>query len=91
MNSLVTLWVIWAAITAVLVILMIYRSLIGLKEDDQLFLDSAENRLEAEQQALLNRIHRLQPYIRSLAAASGVVLITIAGIWIYRGIIGFQE
>ncbi len=74
-----------------LVGMMIYRSLIGLKEDDQLFLDSAENKLEIEQQALLKRIERLKPIITSLAVASAVVLCVIGGIWVYRGIIGFQE
>jgi hypothetical protein len=90
-NYLVTLWIVWAAITALLVVLMIYRSLIGLKEDDQLFLDSAENKLEAEQQALLRKLDRLKPFIRSLAVVSVLVLCAIGGIWVYRGIVGFQE
>lgn len=90
-NYLVTLWIVWAVVTAMLVGLMIYRSLIGLKEDDQLFLDSAENKLEAEQQALQKRLQRLRPFIASLAVVSVLVLCTIGGIWVYRGIIGFQE
>ena len=89
--NLMTLWIAWAAITTVLVGLMIYRSLIGLKEDDQLFLDSAENKLEAEQIALQNRLAKLQPYIRGLAGISVAILLVIGGIWVYRGIVGFQE
>ena len=91
MNYMTTLWIVWAAVTVILVGLMIYRSLIGLKEDDQLFLDSAETKLEAEQQALLKKLQRLRPFITSLAVASALVLCAIGGIWVYRGIVGFQE
>src|SRR5579872_793944 len=90
-NYMVSLWIVWAAVTAMLVCLMIYRSLIGMKEDDQLFLDTAENKLEAEQQALLRKLERLKPFIASLAVASALVLCAIGGIWVYRGIVGFQE
>ena len=89
--NLTVLWIAWGAITAILVGLMIYRSLIGLKEDDQLFLDSAENQLEAEQQALQKRLAKLLPYIRGLAVVSAAILLVIGGIWVYRGIVGFQE
>ena len=40
---------VWGAVTTVFVILMIYRSLFSLREDDQLFLNPAESLLEAEQ------------------------------------------
>ncbi len=90
-NYMVTLWIVWAAVTGMLVCLMIYRSLIGLKEDDQLFLDSAENKLEMEQQDLLRKLNRLKPVIMSLAVASALVLCAIGSIWVYRGITGFQE
>ena len=33
---------VWAAITSVFVVLMIYRSLITMREDDQLFLDPTQ-------------------------------------------------
>ena len=36
-----TLWICWGGITVALVGLVIYRSLVGMKEDDQLFLDPA--------------------------------------------------
>ena len=91
MNYMVTLWVVWAAITLMLVGLMIYRSLIGLKEDDQLFLGNTDSKLEVEQQTLLKRIERLKPVIMSLAVASVLVLCAIGGIWVYRGIVGFGD
>jgi len=90
-SLLTALWVLWAVITLVFAGLMIYRSLIGMKEDDQLFLDAAEAQLQAEQQAIVLKLERLGPYIKSLASASALLLILIAGIWIYRGIMGFNS
>jgi formate hydrogenlyase subunit 3/multisubunit Na+/H+ antiporter MnhD subunit len=77
------LWVIWGAITIVFVALLIYRSVIGMKEDDQIFLDQAEATLEAEQKEILTRPQQLGPYLKVFGAASAVVLVLILGLWIY--------
>ena len=86
-----TLLIGWAAITSVLAVLLAYRTLIGMKEDDQLFLDPAESNLEDEQKQLLTKLARLSPYIRGLSVASGVLLIGAFGILIYRGLHGLNE
>ena len=94
LTSLAGLWIVWGAITALLVSLIIYRSVIGIKEDDQLFLNAdnpAEAHFQAEQQAILMRVNRLSTYIKNLWIASGALLLCIAGIWIYRGIVGFTH
>ena len=83
-----TLLISWAAVTAVLAILLAYRTLIGMKEDDQLFLDPAESSLESEQRQLLTKLARLSPYIKGLSVASGALLLGIVSIWIYRGVQG---
>jgi len=46
----------WAAITAVLIILLIYRSTLSMHEDDQLFLDESSSNLRAEQEELQVRM-----------------------------------
>jgi len=78
----------WGLVTAVLALLLIYRSLISMKEDDQLFLDSAESNLEKEQQEVRARLARLTPYTKILGATSGVLLVAIAGIWLYEQFAG---
>jgi len=75
--------ILWGVVTALLVALLIYRSLISMKEDDQLFLDSASSNLEREQQQVRKRLERLAPYTKILGATSGVLLATTAGLWIY--------
>ena len=85
------LWIVWGCITTVLVGLLIYRSLIGMKEDDQLFLDPAEAQLEAEQGMIRTRLERLSLYTKGVGFASLLLLILIAGIWVYRGIEGIAH
>jgi hypothetical protein len=81
---------VWGAVTTVFVILMIYRSLFSLREDDQLFLNPAESLLEAEQKEIRNRIDRVTPYTKGFGLASAVLAVAIAGVWVYRGFTQFN-
>jgi hypothetical protein len=85
-----TLWICWGSITAALALLLIYRQLISMKEEDQLFLDPAEWQLEREQQAIVSQLARLTPFVKALTAASTALLVLIAGVWIYRSVLGFS-
>ena len=78
------LWVFWGSITVALAGLLMYRSLVAMKEEDQLFLDPAEWQLEREQQAIRTHLRKLTPVIKTLAVGSAALLVLIAGIWIYR-------
>ena len=81
-----SLLIAWGSVTAVLAALLIYRSLVAMKEDDQLFLDPAEWHLEREQQSILRQLGRLTPFIKGVAAISISLLAVITGVWIYRSI-----
>ena len=81
---------VWGAVTTVFVILMIYRSLFSLREDDQLFLNESESLLEAEQAEIRQRIGRVTPYAKGFGFASVALAVVIAGVWIYRGIVQFN-
>ena len=65
---------VWGVVTAVLVILLIYRSTLTMHEDDQLFLDEAESHMEQEQIQLMKRVDRISPYLKVLGAVSGVIV-----------------
>ena len=80
------LLIIWAAITAVLVVLLIYRSTLSMHEDDQLFLDESESHMQKEQTLILQRLERLQWPLRFLGAASGLLILVIFGVWLWRGL-----
>ena len=83
MSPMMMLSVVWAVITAALIIVLIYRSTLSMHEDDQLFLDESTANLRAEQEALLKRMSQITPLVRILAAASGLLVLVIAGMWVY--------
>ena len=80
---LTTLLIVWAGLTAVLVILLIYRGTLNMHEDDQLFLDEAENHMAKEQEELITRMNRIQPWVRIFGACSALLIVVIAGMFVY--------
>ena len=79
----------WGVITAVLAILVIYRGTLSSREDDQIFIDAAEQHHYQDQQAVIAKMARLTKPIIALALISGVLLLTSAGLWIYGGLKSF--
>jgi len=77
------------AVTIVFLALLLYRSLVGMKEEDTLILSAAESKLEEEQKQIQTRLHQIQPYLRGFGWASAGLLAVVAGIWIYRGMKDF--
>jgi beta-lactamase regulating signal transducer with metallopeptidase domain len=75
----------WVVITAVLAILVIYRGTLSSREDDQNFIDAAEQHHYREQQDIIARISSLTRPIIALAVVSGVLLMVSAGLWLYQG------
>ena len=74
----------WGVVTGVLALLLIYRSVVGMKEDDQLFLDAAESRFEEEQHAILAKLEQIKPYVKGLGIASGGLLAAMISLVAYR-------
>ncbi len=73
----------WGVVTAALLILWIYRSTLESREDDQVFLDAAEERMAQEQRALVARIDKVSKPITALMVASGALLLVSAGFWLW--------
>jgi hypothetical protein len=83
-NILFPLLIVWAAITAILVILFVWRGALETHEDDQVFLDAAEERMAREQHELVTKIERLSKPIHYLMIASGGLLVLMAAIWLWQ-------
>ena len=90
MSPLVILLIVWAALTTVLILLLIYRGTLSMHEDDQLFLDEAESQMRVEQEENLRKINRITPLVRVFGAASALLILFIAGLWIYQGLTQVQ-
>ena len=77
------LLIVWSALTVVLIILLIYRGTLAMHEDDQLFLDDAESHIAKEQEILLTKMNRLTPWVRIFGACSALLIVVIAGLFVY--------
>jgi hypothetical protein len=86
MSPMTMLLIAWACLTAVLVVLLIYRSTLTMHEDDQLFLSDAEAQLQSDQNENNRRIAKITPYVRGLGAISAVLILAIAALWIYSAV-----
>ncbi len=86
MSLITILGIIWGVLTTVLIILLIYRSTLSIHEDNQLFIDQSESHMQKEQTALMARMNRLQWPLRLLGSASGLLILVIFGLWLWRGL-----
>ena len=85
-STLTNLLIVWGVLTAVLVILLIYRSTLAMREDDQLFLNDSESHMQIEQQQVIAKLNKVNLPVRILGGASGLLILVIAGLWIYEGL-----
>lgn len=88
--GLVWLLVVWGVLTLILVVLLIYRSTLTMHEDDQLFLDESEAHMAKEQVEVIARMNKLAPLVKTLGIVSGVMLLVIAGLFVYQGLTAVQ-
>ena len=84
MSTLYVLAVIWGALTTILIVLLIIRGNLSNRESDQLFLDAAESHMEAEQVHLMKQMNRLNPFVRALEAASGLLILVIITVAVWQ-------
>ena len=78
-------WIAWGAVTTVFVALMIWKSLVGMREDNIVVLDPAEARQAAEQQLIVAKVERVTAWAKRFGFASGALLVVAGSIWAYRG------
>jgi hypothetical protein len=79
----------WGVVTIFLIGVVVYRGVLSTREDDQIFIDDAEQSYFQEQQAIVARIARLKGPIIALSLISGILFLTTMGVWIYQGYSSF--
>ncbi|MBV8842603.1 MAG: hypothetical protein JO307_07310 [Bryobacterales bacterium] len=78
------LMAVWVAATAILVALLIYRALLSMKEDDQIFLGVGEQHMAKQQQVLVGKLQSIGRYSIIFGVLSVVLLLAIAGVYTYQ-------
>lgn len=76
----------WIAVTGILIVLVIYGNALSTREDDELYLNRAEQVMMAtEQNVLIRRMKRLARVIVGFAVLSGLLFAATAGVWFWVG------
>ena len=83
------LLIVWGIVTAVFVILLVWRSVLSSHEDDQIFLDAAEEHMAREQRELVAKINTLSRPLLITGVLSGGLLLIAGSLWIYEGLKNF--
>ncbi len=86
MTPMFMLLVAWGILTAILIVLMIYKSTLTMHEDDSIFLNETESQMQKDQTEVLAKMRKLTPIVRVLGALSGLMILVIAGLFIYQGL-----
>ena len=70
MSPMVGLLIAWGILTGILIILLIYRSTLTIREDDSLYLNESESHMEKEQSEILAKMRKITPVVKVLGALS---------------------
>ena len=73
---------IWGVVTIAYLALFLYRSVVGMKEEDTLYLSVGEERLAAEQREVMKRIYKLDAYSKKIGYAALAMTVVLAGMWV---------
>ncbi len=83
MGYMPVVWIIWASIITVLLILLAYRSNLTRYEEDQIFLGEASDHQKKEQEDLLGRVKKIQPAIRIVSGVTVALTVCIIGVYVW--------
>ncbi|HTV05020.1 MAG TPA: hypothetical protein VME86_06590 [Acidobacteriaceae bacterium] len=80
------MWIVWAGIAAIMLILLGYRGTLTRYEEDQLFLDECEDHQKNEQTALMAKVDKIQPYVRLAIVATCVMSAFVIGFYVWDAV-----
>ncbi|HXH67200.1 MAG TPA: hypothetical protein VNI81_08355 [Candidatus Limnocylindrales bacterium] len=88
-GPLLYLLIVWGVVTAIFLLLIAWRSVLSSHEDDQIFIDAAQEHMAREQRELIKKIESLGKPLMMSGITSGVLLLVIAGMFVYHGLKNF--
>jgi hypothetical protein len=86
MNYIPMLWIAWGVFAAILLSLLLYRGTITRYEDDQLFLDDISERQHKENDAILRKLAKIQPFLKVFTGVTSALTAAIIGIYAWDAI-----
>lgn len=75
-----------AVLTGAAILMFLYRGVLDMKEEDHIILNNAEAHLAREQASIRHKVMVLTRYIKFIAVAWGILLLTIFTFWMAHGL-----
>ena len=85
-GALTGLFVVEIVLTAVAILMFLYRGMLDMKEEDHIILDNAEAHLAREQDVIRRKVTMLSKYIKGVSVAWAVLGVVIFGLWLVEGL-----
>jgi hypothetical protein len=76
------MWTVWGAFVLFVLVLKIYTNRLSKYEDDQLILDEAFSHVKAEQAAIMEKVHKIQPVQRTVLVLTGAMTLVVVGYYV---------
>ena len=86
MSIIPLLWTLWAGLTTLLLVLLIYRSNLTRYEEDQVFLEESSENHNQDNQALLKKVNRVAPLVKVVTVCTCVMTATILGFYVWDAV-----
>jgi hypothetical protein len=83
MSFMPVVWIVWASIITILLVLLVYRSNLTRYEEDQIFLDDCASHQKKEQEDLLAKVNKIQPAIRIVTGVTCLLTVGIIGVYVW--------
>jgi hypothetical protein len=77
------MWTVWGALVIILASVWVYRSRLERDEEDQIFIDDAFSQVRTAQEAIVAKVNKVQPILRSMMIVTGVATLFVIGYYIY--------
>ena len=86
-SFLTLIWIAWGVVTTIFMVLIIWKSVTGVPEENFMILDAAQRRVDNQHQAVVARVERLTRLAKYCGFASLGLLLISGAVWVYRGIV----
>ncbi len=75
---------VWALCALFLAVIHLYRSRLTRDEEDQIFLDDSFNHVKSAQAAITNKVHKIEPLVKTSHWLVGAATLLVIGYFLYE-------
>ena len=90
MSLFTLLLILWGAVTLTFLVVMAWKSIVGMREEDVIILHTAESRQATEQQQMIDRMVRLTRWAKTFGFAALALGVAVGGIYAWQGYQAFS-